>query len=303
MAASLALLCLAPTNTRAEPDGFFLGSGREGAVTLTISRVVNSYAPIAAPLAPGDTQVQIGTVRGGSFASGDLVMLWQTTGLVPEPASGATGPFDVGSAAVGHWELARLSGATGGTLNLTAPLLAEFPANVSQVVRVPEYSALTINAGGSLQALPWDGSSGGMVAALVSGTVTNNAASGITANAAGFRGGGYADDPTGSVGCTGLDEPAPLGARKGEGIAVTRYGPAQSGRGRVANGAGGGVCWLSGGGGGGNGGSGGQGGNTELTVDGNRAMGGQGGGALTTASERRVLLFGGGGGGGHGGNG
>ncbi|WP_386071099.1 Ig-like domain-containing protein [Tahibacter sp. UC22_41] len=270
---------------------------------MTTSRVVNSYAPIAAPLAPGDIQVPIGAVRGGSFASGDLVMLWQTTGLIPEPASGMTGPFDVGTGAVGHWELARLSGASGGTLSLTAPLLAAFPATVSQVVRVPEYTTLTINAGGSLQALAWDGSSGGMVAALVSGTVTNNATGSISANAAGFRGGLYVDDMSGSLGCTGLDDPAPVGARKGEGIAVTRYGPAQSGRGRVANGAGGGVCWLSGGGGGGNGGSGGQGGNTELTIDGNRVMGGQGGGALTTASERRVLLLGGGGGAGHGSNG
>ncbi len=303
-AALLALLCLAPSKTRAEPDGFFLGSGRDGAMTLTTAQVINAYAPIGAPLAPGDTQVQIGTVRGaGSFAPGDLVMLWQATGLVPEPASGMTGPFDVGTTTVGHWELARLNGATGGSLSLTAPLLAAFPANVSQVVRVPEYSALTINSGGSLQALAWDGSSGGMVAALVSGTLTNNVASGISANATGFRGGGTADDPTSSIGCTGLDEPAPMGARKGEGIAVTRYDPLQSGLGRVANGAGGGVCWLSGGGGGGNGGSGGRGGNTELTVDGNRAVGGQGGGALTTASERRVLLLGGGGGAGHDGNG
>ncbi|MBN8738121.1 MAG: hypothetical protein BGP24_02930 [Lysobacterales bacterium 69-70] len=273
-------------------------------MTLTTAGVVNAYARITAPLAPGDTQVQIGTVRGtGSFAAGDLVMLWQATGLVPEPASGMTGPFDVGTTAVGHWELARLGNAAGGTLSLTTPLLAAFPANVSQVVRVPEYSALTINSSGSLQALAWDGSTGGIVAALVSGTLTNNAASGITANAAGFRGGSYVDDPSSSTGCTGLDEPSPSGARKGEGVAVTRYGPTQTGRGRAANGAGGGVCWLSGGGGGGNGGSGGQGGNTELTIDGNRAMGGQGGGALTTASERRVLLLGGGGGAGHGSNG
>jgi hypothetical protein len=303
-AALMVLLCLTPPKARAEPDGFFLGTGRDGALTLATARVVNAYAPITAPLAPGDTQVQTGTVRGaGPFGPGDLVMLWQTTGLVPEPASGMTGPFDVGTTAVGHWELARLSGVAGGTLNLTTPLLAAFPANVSQVVRVPEYSSLTINSNGSLQALSWDGSSGGMIAALVSGTLTNNAISGITANAAGFRGGSYVDDMSGSIGCTGLDEPSPTGARKGEGVAVTRYGPTQSGRGRVANGAGGGVCWLSGGGGGANGGGGGQGGNTELTIDGNRVMGGQGGGAVTTGAERRVLLLGGGGGAGHGSNG
>lgn len=101
-AAFLVLLCLAPPKARAEADSFFLGSGRDGALTVTTSRVVNSYAPIAAPLAPGDIQVPIGAVRGGSFASGDLVMLWQTTGLIPEPASGMTGPFDVGTGAVGH---------------------------------------------------------------------------------------------------------------------------------------------------------------------------------------------------------
>jgi hypothetical protein len=181
--------------------------------------------------------------------------------------------------------------------------VSAFAASATQAVRVPEFTALTIDSAGSIGAQPWNGSVGGIVAALVSGTLSNNASAvGVSANGIGFRAGSYADDSSGATGCSGLDEAASQGARKGEGIALTRYGATQTGRGRVANGAGGGVCVRSGGGGGGNGGAGGQGGNSDLGSDGNRAVGGEGGGALSAASERQVLLLGGGGGAGHGSN-
>jgi large repetitive protein len=279
----------------AGPDNVGLGDGSDGALTVNAAnQVVNVYAQVTGPLAPGDTAITVGDATG--IAATDLLLVLQTTGIVPEPPSGGPTPIDLTTNPVGRWEFARVASVAGNTLTLTAPLIHSYAGNVTQVIRVPEYSSLTINAARSISPAPWNGSTGGVVAFLVSGTFTNFGS--IDARGRGFRGGLPVDDPSGTTGCTGLDEPAPTGAQKGEGIAATRYGTASTGRGRVGNGAGGGVCLLSGGGGGGNGGAGGQGGNTELNTDGNRAVGGEGGAALEFFLLDHLML-GGGGGAGH----
>ncbi|HLL00560.1 MAG TPA: Ig-like domain-containing protein, partial [Myxococcaceae bacterium] len=293
-AALLAVFACALTAV-AGPDNVGVGTGRDGAFTIPgINTVVNRYAQVTSPLAPGDTAIQVLDATG--FAAGDLVMVLQTTGIVPEPPSGGPSPVDLTNNPVGRWEFARLASVAGTTVNLTAPLLYSYAGNVTQVIRVPEYSTLTNAGGRTIVPQPWNGSTGGVVAFLVQGAFTNNGQ--IVATGRGFRGGVTVDDNSGTLGCSGLDEPAPLGGRKGEGIAVTRYGPTQTGRGRVANGGGGGVCYGSGGGGGGNGGAGGRGGNTDLDTDGNRPVGGEGGAALTFNSINHMLM-GGGGGAGH----
>ncbi|NCT66674.1 MAG: hypothetical protein GXC76_03410 [Rhodanobacteraceae bacterium] len=302
-AALIFALCLVAQAARAEADGFHLGDGHHGSLTVGVANtVINTYAPVSVPVAAGDTLVAIGASSGGveGFAPGDLVMLWQATGLVPEPASGQPGPFDLGTDGVGHWELARVAAVTPSALTLTAPLLAAFPADATQVVRLPEYTTLTFGSTGSVRPLPWNGSVGGIVAALVQGTVNLSTAKAFAANGTGLRGGNYVDDASGAMGCTGLDEPAAAGAQKGEGVAATRFGVAQTGRGNVANGGGGGACYHSGGGGGGNGGSGGQGGYSDGYLDGSRAAGGLGGAALAAPLPQAALLMGGGGGAGHG---
>jgi len=279
----------------AGPDNVGLGTGRDGTLTVNAAnQVINVYAQVTTPLAPGDTAIVVGDATG--IGADDLLIVLQTTGIVPEPPSGGPTPIDLTNNPVGRWEFARVSTVAGNTLNLTAPLIHPYAGNVTQVIRVPEYSALTINAGRSISPAPWNGSTGGVVAFLVSGTFTNNGS--VDARGRGFRGGQAVDDLGSTTGCTGLDEEAPTGAQKGEGIAATRYGTTVTGRGRVANAAGGGICFKSGGGGGGNGGAGGQGGNTDLSLDGNRPVGGEGGAALTF-SLLDHLMMGGGGGAGH----
>ncbi|SEK93114.1 Myxococcales GC_trans_RRR domain-containing protein/MYXO-CTERM domain-containing protein [Stigmatella aurantiaca] len=297
--ALLALLaCALPV--LAAPDNVLLGTGRDGAFTATaLNQVINRYAQVTVPRAPGDTTLTVGDATG--FAADQLVMVIQMTGIVPEPPSGGTGPIDLSNNPVGRWEFARLASVSGTTLTLTAPLIHSYAANVTQVIWVPEYTTVSIPTGRSLTAAEWNGSTGGVLAFLATGAVTN--LGGITVSGKGFRGGKPVVDISGTTGCTGLDEAPPAGAQKGEGIAFTRYGPLQTGRGQVANGGGGGVCLKSGGGGGGNAGAGGQGGNSYLdefgTEDsGNRPVGGLGGLALTLSLADR-LMMGGGGGAGH----
>lgn len=282
----------------AEYDHFGLGTGRNGALTIATNTTINAYAGITGPLAPGDNTIVVGTIRGaaGGFAAGDLIMVWQSTGLLPVPAAGTPGPFSMTSSNVGRWELARVAMVSGSTLTLTAPLIRSYSTQGSQVIRVPEYTSVTINSGRQVTSYAWDGTCGGIIAFLATGTVTNNGQ--VNANAVGFRGGMPVNDLSGAAGATGLDEPAPLGAQKGEGLAINRFGASHTGRGNVVNGAGGGVALKAGGGGGGNGAAGGRGGNSDGLMDGNRPVGGLGGGSLTF-DVLTQLFPGGGGGAGH----
>lgn len=291
-ACAAGILLAFPWGAHAERDSFFTGTGKDGAVTISTSNtVVNAYAQVTAALSAGGSSVTVSATTG--FAVGDLILVHQTTGISPEPLSGTAGPVVLSSTSVGRWELARILSISGLTLTLTKPLVNSFDGSVTQVIRVPEYSSLTINASRSVIAQAWNGTTGGVVAFLVSGTLTNGGT--ISTVARGFRGGKPVNDTSGSTGSRGLDEPAPTGAQKGEGLAVSRFGATATGLGRVANAAGGGVAHLSGGGGGGHIGAGGQGGNSE---DGGRAVGGQGGAALSYTALNH-LLMGGGGGAGH----
>ncbi|ATB30661.1 adventurous gliding motility protein AgmC [Melittangium boletus] len=307
LAAALCVLALGSTAALAEPDSFGLGDGHNGALTVDEDIVLNSYAPVTGPLAPGNI-LPVGACAGNPvcFKAGDLVMVLQSAGYTPVPPSGGSATIDISNAGVGRWEFARLDSASGSALTLTAPLVHSYAyeAGKTQVIRVPEYTDLILNA--QVSALAWNGSVGGVVALLASGTVTNEGE--ISASSAGFRGGQYVNGAAATRGCTELDQAATAGgAQKGEGIVEGRYGPVAgaSGRGNIANGGGGGVCFKSGGGGGGNLGAGGEGGRSSgrsgTQNDGARLVGGQGGSALTY-SMLNHLTFGGGGGAGHGSN-
>ncbi|WP_395845275.1 adventurous gliding motility protein AgmC [Cystobacter fuscus] len=306
--AAVCALGLGSTTAMAAADTFGLGNGQDGPLTVpAYGHVINSYAQVTAALAAQATSIQIGTCRGGDsacFAEGDLVLVYQATGLQPEPVSGEQRTIDLSNNPVGRWEFARLAAGTiTGRLELTEPLIYDYAPNVTQVIRVPEHTKVTIEAGRSITAPAWDGATGGVIAFLATAEVDNRGE--INADALGFRGGQYTKGDPADRGCSDLDEATPRGAQKGEGIGTGRYGATQTGRGNVTNGAGGAVCYRSGGGGGGNGGTGGQGGHSEAT-DGSRPVGGMGGAALsygnkaTSDAYLRRLTFGGGGGAGHG---
>jgi|GEM_PF-1926148 len=304
-ALSLAILgsLALPNPGFASPDTFGLGDGHTGSVTLVANGPVNQYIALSAPAATGDTSVTVADTTG--YVAGDLVMILQTTGIVPSLPSGdgTGGAVDISTNPVGTFEFARVLSVVGtvnGTLNLTSGLVNNFAANVTQVIQVPEYTDLDIN-GMTIDAPAWNGSVGGVVVFFATGTVTNSGA--IDVSGLGFRGGVFVNEPAGTMGCTSLDQAPNRGAQKGEGIQVDRYGLSGTnftGYGVVSNGAGGGICHNSGGGGGGNGGLGGNGGNTWIG-DGARPYGGRGGRQLVY-SQFDHMSVGGGAGSGHGNN-
>ncbi len=291
----------APSTGFASEDYFGSGDGHHGSKSVSAPEVVNAYSRLTLDVAADDTSVQV--ADGTKFTDGDLILLWQVNGYAT-PASGDQIEIDLAGQAAGRFEFARIESVAVDVLVLGDAIINSFDAANTQVVFVPEYTEVTVDPVGEVQAGDWDPvtGEGGIVAFFATGVVTVDGR--VTANGAGFLGGTDLGN-SGSNGCTGLDEPSPTGAEKGESIAgldfVSGNPPGGTGRGNRANGAGGGVCHNSGGGGGGHGGLGGLGGRTwrgdsdpiiPLT---GRDVGGLGGAPLAYTALTRLTMGGGGG--------
>lgn len=287
--------CLLAGGALAEPDTFGVGTGRDGVLQVVAPNlVINHVGALTVDAAAGAKEVVIS--NAGTFKAGELVLVHQSAGLLPAPASGAQGALSLEASAVGRFEYARVEAVTEVSLRLTAPLQRAFAASVSQVVSVPEYTDVQVLANGSLKAVPWNGSAGGILALMATGTVTNDGV--ISADGAGFRGGAFINHQ-GGEGCTALDEAPGVGSSyKGEGVVTGRFGSV-GGRGNLANAGGAGNCHSSGAGGGGHSGVGGHGGYSVGARPQPDDVGGLGGAPLSYLPYER-LVFGGGGGGGAG---
>src|SRR5689334_11288585 len=90
---------------RGEPDWFGLGDGGAGALTVDAgaSVIVNAYARLTTPADRGTASLAVASTTG--FSAGDVVLVLQTTGLNPVPASGIVAPVLLDGSPVGRWEL------------------------------------------------------------------------------------------------------------------------------------------------------------------------------------------------------
>jgi mucin-19 len=328
----------------------------------TISAAPNTYFPgTTANLAAGSAQIALGAGTGLNAAinPGDLLLVIQmqgatinsdNTNLYGDGGGSAVVEDNTGNVARGssaniagtyEFAVATNSIAFAGvvTVNLSAPLQNNYTDAAAtgtqgqqryQVIRVPQYTSLTLN--GTLSPPAWNGASGGVLVMDVSGQLDFNGQT-INASQRGFRGGGGVNqDPVCTVGsgtsaCQDYRSPnanPALGAMKGEGIAGTPafvydsssnatagnpvgadgYPNGDRSRGAPGNAGGGGNQHNGGGGGGGNGGVGGFGGNTWNGSDANFAGQRYGGfgGANGYNSATRIIMGGGGGAGEVGGN-
>lgn len=263
-----------------------------------ISGIINRYAAIN-NINYCTSTLSVNNAAG--FAPGDRVLILQMKGAIIN----ATGTSAFGSitnlGAAGKYEWATVQSVTANNIRVQFALVNNYDitGNV-QLVWVPRYTDAVIT--GPLSAPAWNGSVGGVLAMQVSGTLTFNDDTDLSAT--GFRGG--VADITSANSCNWLIPQNnyfyPLnnwrGAAKGEGIAAFLNG-AESGRGPQANGGGGGNDHNAGGGGGGNSSTGGQGGtnNEPSTFGCSGQFPGLGGRAVTTDATR--LMMGGGGGAGH----
>jgi mucin-19 len=327
----------------------------------TVSANPNANFPGTASVAAGNTSITLGARTGAAtdINAGDLLLIIQMQGATINSTQtnqygdgGGDGTVQdntgdaargSGSAIAGTYEFAVATntvGAGSGTVSLSAPLQNSYVNAAAsatqgqqrfQVIRVPQYSSATLS--GTIQAAPWDGTSGGVLVMDVAGELALGSAT-IDGAGRGFRGGGGVNQSAictasaGAAACTDYRAPnanPARGAFKGEGIAGTPalvyssaavansgsatgadgYPNGDRARGAPANAGGGGNQHNAGGGGGGNGGIGGFGGNTWNSSNTNFAGQRYGGfgGANGYNSAARIIMGGGGGAGDVGGNG
>ncbi|MCB9672318.1 MAG: hypothetical protein H6734_22770, partial [Alphaproteobacteria bacterium] len=297
-----ALSLLLPAIATAGVDVYGTGTGIDGALNVNDTRTINAYAAVTAASAAGSSNVTVDSTAG--FTVGGLVLVHRTRRNAFTSGNDASPAIDISTADVGAYELARVTAIAGNVVTFDQPLLRGVEANRAQIVTVPEHTSVTVRPAGHIQASPWNGTKGGVVAFLANGVLDVRGE--IETDGAGYRGGVFVNQG-GTYGCSALDYPNTDAAdpnrnvragRKGEGLGVD-FTADITGRGNRSSGAGGGNCHNAGGGGGGHRGRGGTGGNSWPGSIGTRAVGGFGGRPLLYSLFDHGV-FGGGGGAGDG---
>jgi hypothetical protein len=276
-----------------------------------ISGVVNVYREVKT-VDTANGYVQLYNASDLTQYIGNSVMLIQMQGAIINETDGPNFGNINDIKQAGNFEIGKMCAQKGDTLLFVNKLQNFYnPNGHVQVVIIPKYINATVVA--PLIAQPWDWVShtGGIVAIEVSGTLTLN--DNITADGAGFRGGGLINY-TGNCsdvypsnnyfysvsGTSILGNILKAGAKKGEGIAEYIAGK-EYGKGKQANGGGGGNNQNNGGGGGSNGSSGGNGGYKNGPNGCNAQNPGIGGLSLYSFGYSAIpkIFMGGGGGAGH----
>ena len=257
-----------------------------------ISGVVNLYTPVTYV---GSCVVDVVSTNG--LAAGDRVLIIQMTGATIQLGNNDKFGSIVSQGSVGNYELGTIASITGQRIMLTRKLSRSYDVQGRvQLVRVPRYDDVTVVD--TLSCPDWNGKTGGILAIEAAGTITLRAP--VITSGRGFAGGTLAN-VEGSCSRTDYfyNSRSSYGGNKGSGIALIDSAYAR-GRGRVANGGGGGNDHNAGGGGGANRGAGGMGGyEFTLCSQGEPATRGIGGIALAYDNALNRIYMGGGGGAGH----
>jgi hypothetical protein len=196
---------------------------KDGTLTITASNtVLNRYTRVTADILPGSNTISvvdinelnrdgIGYLPAGYVANasgfssnalsqGDLIMIYQAQGASINTSNTINYGEVTNLNGAGTYELAYVESIAGNVITLTCNAeLTYFAASYVQVIRIPQYSTLTINPGGSISAIPWgdpafggpdpsapERRKGGVVAVFADDLVNNGL---VSANEAGFRGG------------------------------------------------------------------------------------------------------------------
>ncbi len=278
------------------PPGGPYGDGRDGALVLSSTLEPNACAGLL-------LSTNLGVVLSSplALAAGDRLLLWQVQAGNVATVGDTGGAVSFTGLDVGGWEIARVVDAAGDRVDLESEPLWQYESTGlrrAQACRLPQYTRVELQSGGSLRARAWNGTSGGIVAFYSSGSVLVAAGGEIEASARGFRGGRINDTNNAGANVSSEEPGTSLAGYKGEGLDGSSWN--RVGRGNIANAGGSGNAHDSGGGGGGGGGAGGRGGwqyylvgNATYTLNGNTA--GRRGSPVAAPIAERLTMGGGGG--------
>jgi hypothetical protein len=257
----------------------------------TITGIVNIYTPVF-QVDCNNSLLTVGSTNG--FGTGDKVLLIQMQGATVDLSNTENFGNILDPGYAGNYEFNRVASISGNTVQLQFVLSKPYDvAGRVQLIRVPEYFDVSANG---LTCKPWNGITGGVLAIDVKNqlVLTGN----MDVSGKGFRGGLFTNDPFVPADQTDYYYPPTpsLAAIKGDGIAIIPTDKS-FGRGRAANGGGGGNSVNAGGGGGSNAGAGGDGGLSYYNTPGSPTPGTNGiGGLEVYPDDVDHILMGGGGG-------
>lgn len=229
---------------------------------------VNGYAKVTSISSTTISVTSPNEIYGTFTAGAQLVIIQMQDNVIGSNTSDNSSFGNLSSiSSSGNYEVAVISSVsrTSGVLTqimINSPLAKTFNTGANSSVQVISYPVL--GSGGfsttaDITSVPWDGSTGGVVAFRVDGTLTLN--HNISADNAGFRGGMNNAGSAGTCDATIYRVAAnDFIANKGEGIYKITNTAYVAGRGKILNGGGGGNSHNAGGGGGSNVSAGGEGG-------------------------------------------
>jgi uncharacterized repeat protein (TIGR01451 family) len=238
--------------------------GQDGDLTISAANtVVNRYATLSANALAGATSITVANAGGANgldpatLQPGNLLLIIQMQGADIDSSDTISYGLVTDLKSAGRYEFITVGSVAGNVISIACGGLrfAYTTSGKTQVIRVPQYANLTVNAGGSIVAPAWNGSVGGVVAVNVQNNTTINGR--IDVSGLGFRGGQTSANGIGFDNTSFRTGNVDLGGEKGEGVAGngTVYDGLNGrfGRGAPGNGGGGGTSHNSGGGGGANG--------------------------------------------------
>ncbi|MCA9459333.1 MAG: hypothetical protein KC550_02180 [Nanoarchaeota archaeon] len=168
-------------NTRYKKDLAEAGDGSDGSLTVSVlDTIVNDYTYLSGVETSGTSTITVND--GTSFTAGDEILIIQM-----QDGSG--------SGEAGRYEFNIISSKLGNDLTLNTSLsqtygsgaFDQIGASSTQIVRIPQYTNVTINSGGSISAPAWNGYVGGIVVFRAQDFVRTNGY--INVSDRGFRGG------------------------------------------------------------------------------------------------------------------
>lgn len=261
--------------------------------------VINKYAAVL-EYQPCSNALKVDSAF--DFSSGDTVLMIQMKGAVIDTSNTVNFGNILNYNGCGNYEYNVIKAINGNNVVLKYSIIRNYdiPFGKVQIVKVPSFQNYAVNSPHTC--LPWNGSKGGVFAVYVTNTLTLN--HNITVSEKGFKGGINNQNATqvGPVVCSNSNYyMAPnydSGSMKGEGIAEISLAKSY-GKGKLANGGGGGNAHNSGGAGGSNANSGGSGGSEYYGCNNNplnNLSGGIAGMQLGYSNSVNKVFMGGGGG-------
>jgi gliding motility-associated-like protein len=239
--------------------------GKDGTLTVSLpNQILNKYIPVSTNIAASSNTVTIANASLFSLCPGDLIMIYQAQGAnIDITNTNAYGNITAYNSA-GLYEFKYVQSVNGNTVTTQTTFTNSYAvAGRVQLIKVPQYTTLTVNLGASIIPKNWKDTSiaatpyrfGGLVVIHAS-TIINNGT--ISSSGSGFRGGAIFYSGGLNLGNTAIRSTMNnQGGEKGESIFgyQTDY-DVNGGRyclGAPANAGGGGNGHNAGGGGGGNG--------------------------------------------------